>query len=116
MYARVKQLQFQMEDYAKSEKYKEELSFAYIRLRYKVQKNFAEDIKIAPTELSSILNNGRPPSKKMIVRLEWHSSSVISAVSWYKLREKEKEYELTTDKKIRIQEEKYVHNRMVFDF
>jgi plasmid maintenance system antidote protein VapI len=121
LYARVKQLQFQMEDYAKSEKYKEELSFAYflrkyIRLRYKVQKNFAEDIKIAPTELSSILNNGRPPGKKMIVRLELHSSSVISAVSWYRLWEKEKEYELKTDKKIRMQEEKYVHNRMVFDF
>lgn len=52
----------------------------------------------------------------MIVRLELHSSSVISAVSWYRLWQKEKEYELKTDEKIRTQEEKYVHNRMVFDF
>lgn len=121
LYARVKQLQFQMEDYAKSEVYKEELNFAnflrkYIRLRYKIQKDFAKDIRISPTELSSILTNGRPPGKKMIVRLELHSNNAIPAVSWYKLWEKQKEHELKTDKNIRIQEQKNVQNRLVYDF
>ena len=121
LYARVKQLQFQMEDYAKSEKYSKELSFAYflrkyIKLRYNIQKNFARDIKVPETELSSILNNGRPPGKKMIVRLELHSNKAIPAVSWYRLWEKEKEYELKTDEKIREEEDKNVNNRLVFDF
>ena len=121
LYAKVKQLRFQIEDYLKSEKYNEEFSFAYflrkyIRLGYNIQKNFAKDIKVPTSELSSVLNSGRPPGKKMIVRLELHSNNAIPAVSWYRLWEKEKEYELKTDKAIRKQEEKHVQNRLVFDF
>lgn len=121
LYAKVKQLRFQMEDYARSEQYYKEFSFAYflrkyIKLGYKIQKHFASDIQVPTTELSSVLNGGRPPGKKMIVRLELHSGNAIPAVSWYRLWEKEKEYELKTDKTIRKQEEKHVHNRLVFDF
>lgn len=121
LYTKVQQLRFQIEDYAKSEKYNEEFSFAYflrkyIKLAYKVQKNFAKDIKVPTSELSSILNSGRPPGKKIIVRLELHSNNTIPAVSWYKLWEKEKEHELKNDEDLRKQEQKHVQNRLVFDF
>lgn len=121
LYSKVKQLRYQIEDYAKSDSYNEEFSFAYflkryIKLKYKIQKNFAKDIEVSDTELSSILNKGRPPGKKIIIRLELHSNNTIPAISWYKLLEKEKEYELKTDKTLRKQEEKHVQNRLVFDF
>lgn len=119
LYAKVIQLRFQMEDYAKSSEYNKDLSFAsflrkYIKLNYKVNKHFAEDIQLAETELSSILNKGRLPSKKTIVRLELHSSNAIPASSWYQLLEKEKLYELQTNKDLRQKEEKYVKNRLIF--
>jgi plasmid maintenance system antidote protein VapI len=121
LYAKVQQLRFLIEDYAKSNTYNKDFSFAYflrkyIRLNYKLNKNFAADIELPQTELSSILNKGRIPSKKTIVRLELHSSNTISAVSWYKLLEKQKEYDLQTDKEARLKESKHVKNRLVFDF
>jgi hypothetical protein len=85
-------------------------------LKYKVNKDFAEDIQLDETELSSILNKRRTPSDKTFIRLELHSNSVISAISWFKLLEKEKEYQFYTDKKIRKEEEKNVRNRFVLDF
>ncbi|MFV7234570.1 hypothetical protein [Flavobacterium sp. ZB4R12] len=120
LYARVKQLRFLMEDYAKSNSYNQDFSFAYflrkyIRLNYKINKNFAKDIQLPETELSSILNKGRTPSKKTIVRLELHSNNTIPAISWYKLLEKQKEHELQTDKEIREKESKHVKNRLVFN-
>lgn len=121
LYAKVQQLRFSIEDYAKSNSYNNDFSFAYflrkyIKLNYKINKNFAKDIELPETELSSILNKGRTPSKKTIVRLELHSNNTISAVSWYKLLEKQKEYELQTDKESRLKESKHVKNRLVFDF
>lgn len=121
LYAKVLQLRFLMEDYAKSNSYNEDLSFAYflrkyIKLNYKVNKDFANDIQLDETELSLILNKHRPPNEKIIVRLELHSNNTIPALSWLKLLDKEKEHRLQTDKKIRSEEEKYVQNRLVFDF
>jgi predicted adenine nucleotide alpha hydrolase (AANH) superfamily ATPase len=121
IYANLLQLRFLMEDYIKSESYDESLSFAYflrhyIKLKYKVNKDFAKDIHLDETELSSILNNRRPPSDKTIIRLELHSNNTISAISWFKVLEKEKEHQFYTDKNIRIEEEKNVKNRFVFDF
>lgn len=119
LYAKVMQLRFQMEDYTKTDEYNKDLSFAsflrkYIKLNYKINKHFAEDIQLAETELSSILNKGRSPSKKTIVRLELHSSNAIPASIWYKVLEKEKLYELQTNKDLRQKEEKYVKNRLIF--
>lgn len=120
LYAKVLQLRFLIEDYVKSNSYNKDFSFAYflrkyIKLNYKINKNFAKDIELPETELSSILNKGRSPSKKTIVRLELHSNNTISAVNWYKLLEKQKEYELQTDKESRLKESKYVKNCLVFD-
>lgn len=118
LFARLNQLRFQIEDYAKSDKYNQNYSFAYflrkyIKLNYKIQKHFAKDIKLSDSTLSSILNKGRPPGKKIVIRLELHSNNVISAISWYKLWEKEKEYELQNDEKIRIIEKKHVLNKLI---
>lgn len=119
VYAKVLQLRFQMEDYIRSNSYNKDFSFAfflrkYIRLSYKINKDFAKDIQLAETELSSILNKGRTPNRKTFVRLELHSNNAIPAISWYKVLEKEKEYELQTDKVLREKEEKHVKNRLVF--
>lgn len=121
LYARVQQLRFQMEDYIKSDTYNEEFSFAtflrkYIKLKYKINKDFAQDIELSETELSAILNKGRAPSKKTIIRLELHSNNFIPALYWYRLFEKEKEYEFLEDKKIRKEQEKHVQNRLILDF
>jgi hypothetical protein len=120
LYAKVLQLRFQMEDYSRSNSYNKDFSFAYflrkyIRLSYKNNKDFAKDIHLAETELSSILNKGRTPNRKTFVRFELHSNNVIPAISWYKVLEKEKEYELQTDMILREEEEKYVKKRLAFD-
>ncbi|UPT69588.1 MAG: hypothetical protein M0D53_10440 [Flavobacterium sp. JAD_PAG50586_2] len=121
IYSNLLQLRFLMEDYIKSESYDEKLTFAYflrhyIKLKYRVNKEFAKDIHLDETELSSILNSRRPPSDKTIIRLELHSNNTISAISWFKVLEKEKEHQFYTNKNIRKEEEKNVKNRLVFDF
>ena len=117
VYASVLQLRYQMEDYANSIKFDKNLSFAfflrsYIKLNYKVNKDFANDISIDETELSQILNKHRAPSEKTIIRLELHSNNIIPALNWFKLLEKEKVYELQTDTSLRDKEQKHVKNRL----
>lgn len=112
--AAIMQLRYQIEDYLKAGKYNQDYSFAYflrnyIKLRYKINKDFAKDISLEETELSQILNEHRMPSPKIIVRIELHSS--IPALYWYKLIEKQKEYELQTDMVLREKESRYVKNR-----
>jgi len=113
LYARVLQLKFLIEDYIKSPEYNEKLSFAhflreYINVSYNVNKDFANDIDIKETELSQLLNNHRNPSDKIIIRLEVHSNNIIPAVSWSRLVEKEKEYEIANDQSLRARESKHV--------
>jgi len=120
LYARVLQLRFVMEDYLNSSKYDKDLTLAhflrkYIRLNYKTNKNFAKDIQLDETELSLILNKHREPSEKTIIRFELHSNNAIPAVNWYRLLEKEKEFQLKTDVKLRAKEEKFVKNRLIFE-
>lgn len=121
VYANLLQLRFLMEDYIISKSYDQNLSFAYflrmyIKLKYSLNKDFAKDIQLDETELSSILNKRRSPSDKTIIRLELHSNNVISAISWFKVLEKEKEHKFQTDKTIRHEEAKHVKNSFVFDF
>jgi hypothetical protein len=49
------------------------------------------------TELSFILNGRRLPSEKVIARLGLHSNHFIPARSWYKLMEKEKEFDFSNN-------------------
>jgi len=119
LYAGVLQLRYQIEEYTESTRYNAQLSFgyflrAYIKLNYKNNKDFAKDIHLDETELSQILNGHRDPSEKTLIRLELHSGNVLPALYWFKLLEKEKEYELETDNVLREREEKYVKNRLSF--
>jgi len=120
LYARVLQLRFQMEDYGRSNRLDESLSFAYflkqyIKLKYTVNKDFAEDIQLDKTELSSILNKHRLPSEKTLIRLELHSGNLLPATSWYRLLEKEKVRRLQSNTVLRKSEDKFVKNRLVFE-
>jgi hypothetical protein len=119
LYAKVLQLRFLMEDYAKSEQYDENRSFAsflrkYIRFSYKVNKRFANDINLNEGELSLILNKRRLPTEKTIVRLEIHSNNVIPALSWYRVVEKQREHELEKDIKFKQEQKKFVKNHLEF--
>lgn len=119
LYAGVLKLRYQIEEYTESTLYKAHLSFAYflrayIKLSYKNNKDFAKDIHIDETELSQILNGHRDPSEKTLIRIELHSGNMLPALYWFKLLEKEKEYELETDHTLREREEKYVRNRLTF--
>lgn len=115
--ARLFQLKYQIEDYSKDSTYDISRSFGYFLREYlkslnMKNKDFASDIDIDETELSQILNRHRKPSEKIIIRLEIHSNKMIPAITWYKLLEKEKEYELLTNQLIRRSESKHVKNRL----
>ncbi len=120
LYAKILQLRFLMEDYAKSDSYDKKKTFAfflkaYIKLIYSVNKKFAHDIDVKESELSLILKEHRLPSEKMIIRLEIHSNNTIPALSWYRLVEKQREYELEKDTEFKLEQKKYVKNRLEFE-
>jgi len=54
----------------------------------------------------------RMPPEYIAVRLEIHSNNAIPATYWFKLVEKQKEFELKTDKELRRRETKFVHRRL----
>lgn len=109
------QLKYQIEDYLKSPNYDSKQSFgfflrSYLDILNMKNKEFARDISIAETELSQILNQHRKPNEKIIIRLEIHSNKIIPAITWYRLLEKQRAYEILTNKKIRIRERSNVSN------
>ena len=117
--ASILQLKYQIEDYINLDSYDENRSFGtFLRIYLKSlgikNKDFARDIDIEETELSQLLNKHRKPSDKIIIRLEIHSNKTIPAITWLKLLEKEKEYEISTNEIIRLNESKHVKNRLQF--
>ncbi|MCP1995307.1 hypothetical protein [Flavobacterium sp. HSC-61S13] len=120
LYSKMLQLRFLMEDYTASLIYDENQTFAsflksYIKLLYKTNKDFAEDIDLKQTELSLILNEHRLPTAKMIVRLEIHSNNAIPALSWSRLVEKQREYKLENDIEFKQEQKKFVKNCLEFE-
>jgi plasmid maintenance system antidote protein VapI len=111
------QLKFKMEDYLEGESFDPKLTFSYFLKEYvgilnKKRKSFAQDIDIDETELSQLINRHRHPNDNIMVRLEIHSNNSISAVTWYRLVEKEKVYALKTNVALRQREKKYVTNKL----
>lgn len=109
------QLKYQIEDYLKSPNYDSKRSFGFFLRSYldalnKKNKEFARDISVAETELSQILNQHRKPSEKIIIRLEIHSNKIIPAITWFRLLEKQRAYEILTDKELRVRERSHVSN------
>ncbi len=113
------QLKYQIEDYLQNSDYDVERSFSfylksYLNFLNKKNKEFAQDIDIAETELSQILNHHRKPNEKLFIRLEIHSNKIIPAIAWFKLSEKEKEYEIMTNHSLREKELNHVKNKLSF--
>lgn len=116
--SRLLQLKYQIEDYLESPDYDTTRSFGFFLRGYletlnKKSKEFANDIDIAETELSQILNKHRNPSEKVIIRLELHSNKIIPAIMWHRLVEKEKEHEILTNTALRTKEREHVRNAVV---
>jgi plasmid maintenance system antidote protein VapI len=117
--SRVLQLKYQMEDYANNSPFDINRSFGfflreYIKALDRKNKDFAREIDIDESELSQILNRHRKPSDKLIIRLEIHSNETIPALTWYRLLEKEKEHEISTDFQLRKKEKNHVKNKLSF--
>ena len=111
--ARLLQLKYQIEDYLENSTYDIKFSFGFFLRGYletlnKKNKEFANDIDIAETELSQILNKHRNPTEKVMIRLEIHSNKIIPAIMWYKLLEKE--HEILTNSDLRVKEKDHVRN------
>ena len=113
------QLRYQIESYLDNPDYDVQQSFSfylksYLNFLNKKNKQFAQDIDIAETELSQILNQHRKPSEKLFIRLEIHSNKIIPAIAWFKLSEREKEYEIMTNNSLRVKELNHVKNKLSF--
>lgn len=111
------QLRFQLEDYIQNKEFNPHLTFGHVLKQYVdllrlKRKDFAEEISIDETLLSQFINHHRMPPDYMAIRLEIHSNNSIPATYWFKLVEKQKEYELKTDKELRRKENKFVHRKI----
>lgn len=108
------QLKFQLEDYIEGKNYDPEKHFGYFLKRYidileVKRKAFAEDISVDETMLSQFINMHRTPPDYITIRLELHSNNIIPADYWFRLVEKQKEFQIKTDKTLRKKEQKFVH-------
>ncbi len=121
IYTKLLQLKFQLEDYVTGIQYKEALNFGYFLNEYvsrqeKKDKQFAYEVDIKPAVLSQYINNHRKPTEQFVIRLELHSNGMIPALSWFKLVQKDKEYEIMTNPDLRAEESKHVKNRLEFAY
>lgn len=113
----VLQLKFQLEDYIQNKEFHPDLTFGhflkkYVDLLQVKRKDFADEISIDETLLSQFINQHRMPPDYITIRLEIHSNNSIPALYWFKLVEKQREFELKTDKELRRKENKFVHRRL----
>jgi hypothetical protein len=118
-FSRIMQLKYVMEDYANSNEYNEHYTFSYFLNEYlhSLNKNktaFSKEISLHSAQLSRLLNDKDGPSERIMVRLEIHSNNVISAIDWYRVYEKQKEWALLKNKQIRKEESKHVNNKFVY--
>lgn len=117
--AKLLQLRFQIEHAIQSKDYDKKLHFGFFLKEYisrleKKNKEFASEVDVDPTELSLFINRRRDPPEKFIIRLEIHSNKNFPAIMWYKLIEKEKEYQLMHDKELRLKEREHVTGKLKF--
>jgi plasmid maintenance system antidote protein VapI len=117
--AKLLQLKFLMEDYLKENDAPKEFYFGYFLKEYitrleKKYKQFANEISVDATELSQIINRHRKPTDKIIYRLELHSNRNFPAVMWFRILEKEREYELMHNSTIVESEKENVNEHLHF--
>jgi hypothetical protein len=113
------QLKNQLEDYIKADQYNPQFTFGYfleqyLQLTNKKKKEFAKDIQIHETLLSQIIKNRREPSNSIMIRLELHSNNTIPAIDWFRLLEKEKGHQISTNRSLRDKESSFVTHSLQF--
>ncbi len=106
-------LRFQIERYISSGKYDKSKNFGFFLGEYihsirMTDTRFSKEISLHASTLSRLLNNKEEPNNKVLIRLEIHSNNIIPALYWYRLNEKQREFDLLNDKKTRNQEKKKV--------
>ena len=115
VFSNLMRIKYQMQHYVGSPGYDDNRKFAnfledYLIAVNRKQKEFAEDIDIHPARLSRIMNDKEKIGKSLAYRLEKHSGKLIPAILWWKLAQKEVEYEIQTDSVNREKEGKKVKN------
>ncbi len=76
----------------------------YLLVTAKKQKELAEDIDIHPSRLNRIIHGKEKIGKALAYRLESHSGDLIPAIYWWKLVQKEIEYEMMSHDEERTME------------
>lgn len=117
--ARLLQLKYLMEDYLKTNALPDFYDFSFFLQEYinrldRKNKEFADEINVPETLLSQIINKHRKPNEEFIIRLELHSNKNFPAIMWYRVLEKEREFELMNDMKLRREQSKHVKRRLEF--
>lgn len=107
------QLRFQIEEYLNADMFDKQKTLgyflkAYIKSLNKKANEFASEIAITPTVLSQYITDARIPPTNILVRLELHSHNTIPAESWYRLAEKERIYQIKSDRNMRREQRKFV--------
>ncbi|SHM72603.1 hypothetical protein SAMN05444266_110124 [Chitinophaga jiangningensis] len=113
------QLKYEIEDYLNADTPSKNYYFGYFLKEYiirleKKYKEFASEIDVNPTELSQIINRHRNPTDKIIYRLEIHSNRNFPALLWFRILEKQREYELIHDASIVNSEKGHVKKQLSF--
>ena len=115
------QFKFQLEDYIKSNNYREGFTFGYFLKTYlkilnKKNNEFADEIDVPQRSLSKWLNNDQVPDEAIMVRLEIHSNNTIPAVNWLRVIEKGVEYRLSSDLALRQAQKAHVKKKLEVTF
>ncbi len=121
LYSDIVQLKYKLEDYIDSADFSRKYTFGYflneyLRILKKKNKEFAIEIDLHQTKLSRLLNDVEEPNKQLMYRLEYHSSKLIPALTWWKLIEKAMEFNLVNDKETQKREYLKVKNKLSFSF
>ena len=118
-------LKYQMEDYLNDstcslQSYFPKFLTSYVDILYNKRKNFASDLSIKPIVLSQVLNNYRDPQDTFMYRLILHSEGAYKNLCtfdrelWPRVYYQDKICKfLSSQKKSRKTEEKFVTNRKV---
>lgn len=115
--AKLMQLKFQLEDYLSNREFESNRRFGYFLKSYlailgKKRIDFAREIDVHETFLSQLINGRRKPNDNIIIRLELHSNKCIPAEYWFRVVEKERIFEIKTNRQLRNEERVHVSNKI----
>lgn len=106
-------IKYQIKSYIESQNFNPNMTFGVYLRQYseivkRTPKELANDININLAQLNRILTGKEQITKKLAYRLEQHSGTIIPAIYWWKLMQKEVEQEILMEKTAREIEKKQV--------